>query len=242
MEEQHVIVGQVLDAKHSTAAADRFIEQYMPFIKAETAKHLKRDVMDGHDDELSIAMFAFYESILSYEPHRGSFLRLAATAIRHRLIDHHRQQRRHVGLLSYDQPREDSESTLLDHLPHSKDHIQDIILREATQAEIREFSENLSDFQLSLSDVADNCPKQARTLHACMEVMDYARQHPVLLEQMVRTKKLPITQLTLATGVDRKVLERHRKYLLAVLLAYTNGFEIIRGHLYQMKRKEGSDK
>jgi len=40
------------------------------------------------------------------------------------------------------------------------------------------------------------------------------------------------------TGVDRKTLERHRKYLVAVLLAYTNGFEIIRDHLYQLQKKE----
>ena len=34
--------------------------------------------------------------------------------------------------------------------------------------------------------------------------------------------------LSSLSGVDRKTLDRHRKYLIAVLLAFTNGYEIIR--------------
>ena len=41
------------------------------------------------------------------------------------------------------------------------------------------------------------------------------------------------------TGVERKTLERHRKYLLAILLAFTNGYEIIRGHLCQVGPGKG---
>jgi len=75
-------------------------------------------------------------------------------------------------------------------------------------------------------------------MRACMKVLRYARQQPQLLEQLIRSKKLPIGELAEKTGVDRKTLERHRKYLVAVLLAYTNGFEIIRDHLYQLQKKE----
>ena len=60
-----------------------------------------------------------------------------------------------------------------------------------------------------------------------------------LLDQLVHTKKLPMAQLCAGAGVERKTLERHRKYLIASLLAYTNGFEIIRGHLRQIRQKGG---
>jgi len=69
-------------------------------------------------------------------------------------------------------------------------------------------------------------------------VLRYAKQQPQLLQQLLRSKKLPIRELADNTGVDKKILERHRKYLVAVLLAYTNGFEIIRDHLYQLQKKE----
>ncbi len=72
-----------------------------------------------------------------------------------------------------------------------------------------------------------------------MHVLDYARQNPDLLDQLVKAKKLPLSQLIEGTGADRKTLERHRKYIVAILLAYTNGFEIIRGHLSMIKKKGG---
>lgn len=55
-------------------AADAFIRTYMPFIKAETAKFLRRPPVEGHDDELSIAMIAFHEAIQSYSQVREPFL------------------------------------------------------------------------------------------------------------------------------------------------------------------------
>lgn len=74
---------------------------------------------------------------------------------------------------------------------------------------------------------------------ACTAVIHYAGKNPSLLEDLLKSKKLPIAQLVSGTGVDRKTLERHRKYILAMLLVQTNGYEIIRGHLRRvLHRKE----
>ena len=56
------------------------------------------------------------------------------------------------------------------------------------------------------------------------------------MEEFLRTKRLPITQLSAGSGVEKKTLERHRKYLAALLLIYSNGYEIIRGHLKQVMK------
>ena len=56
MQDEHELIQQVYAAKEDMEAADRLIGSYMPFIKSETAKFLKRPPMEGHDDELSIAM------------------------------------------------------------------------------------------------------------------------------------------------------------------------------------------
>ena len=56
------------------------------------------------------------------------------------------------------------------------------------------------------------------------------------MDVLLQTKKLPIGQLTAGSGVERKTLERHRKYMVALLLIYTNGYEIIRGHLKQVMK------
>ena len=87
--------------------------------------------------------------------------------------------------------------------------------------------------------MADNCPRQDRTLAACRRVLDYARANPALLEKVAETGKLPMNELALGSGTERKTLERHRKYLVAILLAFTNGYEIIRGHLCQIGSERG---
>lgn len=59
MNDEHKIIEQVYAAKEDIQAADQLISTYLPFIRAETAKYLKRPPIEGHDDELSIAMIAF---------------------------------------------------------------------------------------------------------------------------------------------------------------------------------------
>ena len=87
--------------------------------------------------------------------------------------------------------------------------------------------------------MADNCPRQSRTLTACRRVLDFARANPELLERVERTGKLPMAELAAGSGVEKKTLERHRKYLVAILLAFTNGYAIIRGHLCQLAPAKG---
>ncbi len=238
MKTEHDIVKKVLLAQADSLAADALIAQYMPFIRAEASK-LAGSFPSHEDDELSIAMFAFYEAIMSYKAHRGAFLKLAAMAIRSRIIDYRRKHMRHTGHLSLDMPEGGGdERSIADYIADDKADLAAHQHRADTQEEIGHFVLQLSEFGLSLLDISENCPKQDRTMQACMQVLDYARQNPTLLDQLVQSKKLPMNQLVTGSGVDRKTLERHRKYIVAILLAYTNGFEIIRDHLQMLKRKE----
>ncbi|NLT10347.1 MAG: sigma-70 family RNA polymerase sigma factor [Ruminococcus sp.] len=227
------IVSQVYNAKKDSHAADELIEAYMPFIRSETAKFLKRPP-DSSDDELSIAMFAFYESIRNYSRLRGSFLKFASLQIKNRLIDYFRKEKRSKGMISLDQTDEDDKNELIDTISDDHDDYAETELREATQQEIAELSAQMNDFGVSMTDVADNSPRQKRTLEICNKAVRYARNNPELLAEFLRTKKVPISRLAEGADVERKSLERHRRYLVAVLLICTNGYEIMRGHIMQV--------
>lgn len=236
MNEEREIIRQVTAAKGDMQAADAFICMYMPFIKSETAKFLNRPPVSGYDDELSIAMIAFHEAICGYSSVRGSFFKYAAMLIKSRLIDYHRKERRHSNNISLDIPEDENHTYPTDILTDKRDHNEEILTRNATRAEIEELSSQMKEYEVSLTDVADNCPKQQRTLEACQKALRYAKENPVLLEELQRTKRLPIAKLCEGSGAARKTLERHRKYMLALLLIYTNGYEIIRGHLKQVMK------
>ena len=240
METEHRIVKAVYGAKESADKADDLIRSYIPFIRSEATKFMGRLCTD-QDDEYSIAMMAFYEAIMGYERGRGTFLGYAALLIKSRLIDYTRKEARHQGQISLDEEiGGEDDRALIDTLADSRDYYEESAHREATRQEIEELSEVMAQFGVSFSDVADNCPKQERTMEACAKAIRYAGENKKLLDELLRTKKLPLAQLVLGSGVERKTLERHRKYILTMLLIQTNGYEIIRGHLYHVLKKGGA--
>ena len=236
MNEVQDLVGRVQAARTDPEAADALIRQYMGFIRAETAKFIKRAPIDGQDEELSIAMLAFYEAILGYEQNRGAFLSYASRGIRNRMIDHYRKEKKHAKVISLHAPLQDEDDDIskLDRLEDPKNEIEASHRRAAAREEIEEFERQLGEFGITFSEVADNCPRQERTLASCQRVLAAAKLHPEIFDILLESKKLPISSLAEKSGTDKKTLERHRKYLIAVLLAFTNGYEIIRGHLYHL--------
>lgn len=232
------LVAKVYEAKSDSKAADELISAYMPFIRSETSRFLNRPP-EQSDDELSIAMFAFYEAIKKYSRLRGSFLKFAALYIKNRLIDNFRKEKRSKGTVSLDQS-DDDDNQLIDTIADTNDDYAETELREATQQEIDHLSAQMKEFGVSMSDVAENSPQQRRTLEICQRAIRYARNNPEILEDFLRTKKVPIAKLAKGAEVERKSLERHRRYLVAVLLICTNGYEIMRGHIMQvLKGGEG---
>ncbi len=226
------IAERVQLAKKDNQEADSLIADYMPFIKSETAKFIKRSP-EQTDDELSIAMFAFYEAIRNYSRLKGSFLKLAALQIRNRLIDYYRKEKRNNGNVSLDTADEEH-TELINTISDEHNDYEEIELRDATHHEIEELSAQMADFGLTMSDIAESSPKQNRSAASCGAAIRYARNNPELLDEFLASKRVPLAKLAKGASVDRKALERHRNYLAGVLLICTNGYEILRGHIMQV--------
>lgn len=226
------IAARVQLAKKDNQEADALIADYMPFIRSETSKFIKRSP-EQTDDELSIAMFAFYEAIRNYSALKGSFLKLAALQIRNRLIDYYRREKRNTGNISLD-TADDDHTELIDTISDDRNDYEELELRDATRQEIEELSAQMETFGLSMSDIAESSPKQSRSAASCSAAIRYARQNPDLLAEFLASKRVPLAKLAKGASVDRKALERHRKYLAGVLLICTNGYEILRGHIMQV--------
>ncbi|MGI6607441.1 MAG: sigma-70 family RNA polymerase sigma factor [Erysipelotrichaceae bacterium] len=239
MQKEQQIIISVYEAKDDLQKADDLIRDYIPFIRSEASKCISRFCTE-QDDEFSIAMIAFHEAILGYEHNRGAFFPYAATLIRNRIIDFQRREARHQSNISLNEKIKDSDQILMDKIADERDYIQESVDLEATKQEIENLSSVMADFGVSFSDVADNSPKQKRTMETCASAILYAVENRQILDNMLKTKKLPLSKLVSGSGADRKTLERHRKYILVMLLIQTNGYEIIRGHLkHALKTKGG---
>lgn len=239
MEMEHPIIKKVYAAQQDNQAADELIRTYIPFIRSEAAKFMGCPCTE-QDDEYSIAMIAFHEAIMGFCRERGGFLQYASLLIRSRLTDYRRKEARHQGHLSLHEQAGEDDRILMDTLADEKDHYEESAGLEATQQEIAELASVMARFGISFTDIADNSPKQERTLETCTKAIRFGGSDEDLLEELLRTKKLPMTRLVVGSGADRKTLERHRKYILAMLLIQTNGYEIIRGHLHHVLKKGGS--
>lgn len=213
MHKEHEIVAAVTAAKKDREKADALLRDYLPFIRAQAAKQVGHPVSD-QDDAQSIAMIAFHEAILGYDPGRGAFLPYAAMVIKSRIIDHQRREARHQGQLSLDAEQGDDSRPLLEEVADTRDRFAEAAGLAATQKEIAELAAVMAEFGVSFSDVAEQSPKQARTLEACTAAVRYAAAHESLLEELLRTKKLPLAALVRGAGdaphSDERVRDRSR--------------------------------
>ena len=237
LREQDISV-HVYEAKEDINKADDLIRAYIPFIRSEASKCIHR-ICTEQDDEYSIGLMAFYEAIMGYRKEGGAFLSYASMLIKSRIIDYGRKEKRHSGHLSiYSETGEDGK-TLMDDIADDRDHIEQSLGLEATKQEIEELSLVMERYGVSFSDVADNCPKQDRTRAALAAAVNFAAEDGELLSDILKSGRLPLSAIAEGSGVERKTLERHRKYLLAMLLIQTNGYEIIRGHLRHVLKVKG---
>ena len=237
------LMEMIYKAKNNSREVDNLVRLYMGFIKSETTKFLGREAVLGQDDELSIAMIAFHEAVLDYSRFKGPFINYARLHIKHRLIDFYRKEKRHRGLISLDKETEYEDSpALVDTLEETKNELEEFKALSDTKAEIKEYSTQLEKFSVDLTEIAENTPKQKRTLNACFKALEYMVNDSRLMENFLKTRKIPITEISKNTKVDKKTLERHRKYLVAITLAYTNGYDIIRNHIKGINpKKEGEN-
>ncbi|UHA75050.1 RNA polymerase sigma-I factor [Paenibacillus sp. 481] len=216
-----------------------------------TASHICRRPIHRSDDEASIALIAFNEAIDRYDSAAGkSFERYAALIIRNRLIDYFRKQGKVQDIPFSSGDDADDASGYLDDVPElsyaETAGALDVFARQneelALAQEIMRYDEQLALYGISLEELADCCPQHHDTRQQCIEIAERTCAAHVMLESLLRTRQLPLKALLEHVKVSRKTLERHRKYIIAlVLVMHSNEFTRIRNAIPVLQSgKEGA--
>ncbi|SHF34859.1 RNA polymerase sigma factor [Desulfofundulus australicus DSM 11792] len=203
-------------------AREQLLAECRPFITRVTAGLCRRHLEWGYDDELSIAFMAFNEAIDRYEEDRKvPFLAYARLLIKSRLTDYLRKENRVSAHMagSLNSELEEMSAFSLESSRAWGEYLDREAAREREE-EIREYAAMLAEFGISFSDLVRCAPRHRDARQVLLHVSRRLAGDGALFEQLVRTGKLPIKELSLLTGVHRKTLERGRKYIIAMALLW----------------------
>ena len=208
-------------AKTDDDRMDAFIRQNRRFILGCAHKTTHRFVTES-DDEWSIALIAFHEAVQTYDAGKGNFKSFAALVIKRRLLDHFDSQgkyRREVHAdLGGAEPSEGEELSSVDlevRRAVARDSMESGRSEEAMRDEIEALGDILEGYGFSFFDLADCSPKARKTKDACARVIRALLSDRTSLQRMRDTGTLPAKTLCQAAGVPKKILENHRKYIIA---------------------------
>lgn len=216
-----------IDKKAIMAKADKnytdlFLKEYEFFI-LKTANNVTGKYVTKSDDQWSVSLSAFHEAVQAYSYEKGSFLSFSELVIKRRLFDYIKKQSRHFCEVTINPHIFESDSDEED-----ASIMQEVMSKVAikhdndTKLEIDAVSGVLKGYGFTFFDLAKVSPKAKKTKLVCAKAILYISQNIILLNEMKRTKLLPIKILENNLTLPRKILERHRKYIIA-------GAEIISG-------------
>lgn len=210
-----------IKARDDAAYFELFLTDYESFILHAARKATGRYIAKT-DDQWSVAMSAFHEAVSSYAFEKGAFLPFADTVIKRRLYDYLRKQSKHSCEILIDSYT--AEAGTEEDLQVKYEVMAKTSSKQETDArlEIEVITDTLNDYGITFTELAGVSPKAAKTKNVCGKAISFLTQNPLLLNEMKRTRALPLKTIEKNANLPRKVLERHRKYIIA-------GAEIISG-------------
>lgn len=219
-------------------AREDFLQESQPFIRHVSIQTCRHTLEWGRDEELSEALIAFNEAIGHYEEDRGvPFLAYARLLIKRRLIDYYRKQRLREAL---PMDQEDVGQAVEIHVG-----VHEFKERQQNQEradEIQEYAKLLAKYGLTFQVLVDASPKHRDTRKTLLRVARILAGDNEFWSQVAKTGKLPMQALTLKTQVHPKVLERGRKFILAVALLIANQHDYIYLREYVLPGEGGDER
>jgi len=208
-------------------AREDFLQEYKPFV-AKTAMNLcKRTLEWGQKDELSIALIGLNSAIDSYDAKKQvPFLPYAKVVIQNRLKDYFRKESR----LSLEVPleSESDEGKIISpaEVQAAWEDYRERTIEDERQEELAEFEELLGTYGIDFETLVGVSPKHKDSRQTLLQIAAYIKSRPEILNHLLIKKQLPVSDLVSAVGVNRKTIERGRKFIIASVLVmhYANQF------------------
>lgn len=201
---------------------DELINSQKLFIYNYACSVCKRNLQWQNDDELSIAMIAFNRAVDTYdENYDTSFIQYARYLIRNSLIDHFRRQSKEKHAVLYSLNGEESSQSSDEAQASWNRYLLDLENRERAY-EIKVLEKELERVGLTFTTLALHSPRHLKTRETIKEGARKIASKPELAKQLDGRQKMPLSEIALVTGINKKTLQKWRKYLLSLIVILTS--------------------
>jgi RNA polymerase sigma factor len=208
-------------AKTDRLALNRFIGEYMPFIKKCAGGVFFKG--EARRENLSEAMLGFIKSVHTYKAEYGAFIPFAQTVIRNRLIDAARREMKIQKPLFSISPAANEKDTFWEHDLAQRNY--DLLMeQENLRMEITDIDAEFSQWGFACFDLARDCPKQERSRRTCHRIARKVLESETLTAEILRTRKVPVKYLADSTGISEKVIEKYRRYIAAIIVIIAGNY------------------
>lgn len=215
---------RVLSAKHSQRELESLLTEYRPFIISAVLSVCPT----GGDDAFQTGFIAFTQAVELYEKEKGSFLSLAKTIIKRRTVDFVRKENNIREDAVLDSSQDESENAVQ---LASAQVYRFNRENEERREEIMLLTSELNKWSISFSQLSKSSPRHESTKNACKTIIHEMVNNEQLLELFKNDKRLPVMELMRKTGIKRKLIEDHRRYIVAAIIIHTGDFPYMREYI-----------
>lgn len=236
-----VNMDEILRIQHDKTLWNQFVADNETFI-LKMASGAARRYLTKSDDEWSAGLEGFVQAIEQYRPGAGSFEGFAALLIRRRVIDCLRAQQRFAAEMPVDPtlfetpPEEGGEELLLRMALCEK---LATTQEDALRLEIESVEGVLQRYRFTFFDLEKCSPKAEKTKRACAAAVRCLLENPMLLREMRCSAQLPTKILEQTLHLPRKILERHRRYIIAAAEILSGEYPCLGGYLSTIGKERG---
>ena len=237
------VTEQISRAKTDETALEALIREHKQFILANAYRTSGRFTTES-DDAYSIALIAFHEAVKAYEPEKGDFHAFASLVMKRRLLDWMKTEGRHAGEIDVSPEildgtvEDDTAQSAISLAVHRKEaELAKEASDDATPGssamrdEIEAMQTVLQGYGFSFFDLTECSPKAEKTKAACARAVCTLLADETQLAHMRRTHTLPVAEIQKTCGVPRKILERHRRYIIAAAEILDGDDELLKEYL-----------
>jgi RNA polymerase sigma factor len=229
----------VMEAKHDQQILENILKKN-EFLMLKCASKITHRYITKSDDEWSIALHAFTQAVDNYDLDRGSFISFAELVMKRRLIDYIKSRVKYSPELSVDPIVFDTEP---------EEETQDAAIRAAVAEQVSGQDRNDLKYEIDAANMAfqtygftfyelSECsPHAKKTKKACANAVSFMLDNPVLISEMRSSKLLPLKIVEKNSKVPRKILERHRKYIIAAIEILSGGYPYLAEYLRYIREE-----